>query len=68
MVMAVGFRVKGKRSTQFRICVNQHLKEFIVKGFVLEDERLKNPDNSQLFYWKSVRKGRIGTIIPKKCT
>ena len=44
MVLAVGFRVKGKRGTQFRIWANQHLKEFIVKGFVLDDERLKNPD------------------------
>ena len=44
MVLAVGFRVKGKRGTQFRVWANQHLKEFIVKGFVLDDERLKNPD------------------------
>ena len=44
MVLAVGFRVKGKRGTQFRIWANQHLKEFIVKCFVLDDERLKNPD------------------------
>lgn len=44
MVLAVGFRVKGKRGTQFRIWANQHLKEFIVKGFVLDDERLKNPN------------------------
>ncbi len=44
MVLAIGFRVKGKRGTQFRIWANQHLKEFIVKGFVLDDERLKNPD------------------------
>ena len=44
MVLAVGFRVKGKRGTQFRIWANQHMKEFIVKGFVLDDERLKNPD------------------------
>ena len=44
MVLAVGFRVKGKRGTQFRMWANQHLREFIVKGFVLDDERLKNPD------------------------
>ena len=44
MVLAVGFRVKGKRGTQFRSWANQHLKEFIVKGFLLDDERLKNPD------------------------
>ena len=50
MVLAVGFRVKGKRGTQFRIWANQHLKEFIVKGFVLDDERLKNPDGRPDFF------------------
>ena len=50
MVLAVGFRVKGKRGTQFRIWANQHLKEFIVKGFVLDDERLKNPDGRHDYF------------------
>ncbi len=44
MILAVGFRVRSKRGTQFRIWANQNLKEFIVKGFVMDDERLKNPD------------------------
>ena len=44
MILAIGFRVKSKRGTQFRIWANQNLKEFIVKGFVIDDERLKNPD------------------------
>jgi hypothetical protein len=44
MILAVGFRVKSKRGTQFRIWANQHLKEYLVKGFVMDDNRLKNPD------------------------
>lgn len=40
-VIAVGYRVNSKQATQFRIWATQTLKEFIVKGFVLDDERLK---------------------------
>ena len=44
MVLAVGFRVRSKRGTQFRIWANRNLKEYMIKGFVMDDERLKNPD------------------------
>ena len=44
MILAIGFRVRSKRGVQFRQWANQHLKEFMVKGFVMDDERLKNPD------------------------
>lgn len=44
MILAIGFRVRSKRGTQFRIWANKNLKEFMVKGFVMDDERLKNPD------------------------
>lgn len=44
MILAIGFRVRSKRGTQFRIWANKHLKEYLVKGFVIDDERLKNPD------------------------
>jgi hypothetical protein len=44
MILAIGFRVKGIRGTQFRIWANENLKEYMVKGFVMDDERLKNPD------------------------
>jgi hypothetical protein len=44
MVLAIGFRVKSIRGTQFRIWANKNLKEYMVKGFVMDDERLKNPD------------------------
>ena len=44
MILAIGFRVRSKRGTQFRIWANQHLSEYLVKGFTMDDERLKNPD------------------------
>ena len=44
VIISVGYRVKSPRGTQFRIWATSHLREYIVKGFVLDDERLKNPD------------------------
>ena len=44
MILAIGFRVRSKRGTQFRIWANKHLKEYLAKGFLMDDERLKNPD------------------------
>lgn len=44
MVLAIGFRVRSKRGTQFRVWANQNLKEFMIKGFIMDDDRLKNPD------------------------
>ena len=44
MVLAVGFRVRSIRGTQFRKWANKNLTEFLQKGFVMDDERLKNPD------------------------
>jgi len=44
MILAIGFRVRSKRGTQFRIWANENLKQYILKGFVVDDDRLKNPD------------------------
>ncbi|MDO5580537.1 MAG: virulence RhuM family protein [Planctomycetia bacterium] len=44
MILAIGFRVRGVRGVQFRQWANLHLKEFLIKGFILDDNRLKNPD------------------------
>ena len=44
MILAVGFRVRSPRDAQFRKWANTTLKEYLQKGFVLDDERLKNPD------------------------
>ncbi|MBC8212867.1 MAG: virulence RhuM family protein, partial [Gammaproteobacteria bacterium] len=48
-VLAVGFRVKSPRGSQFRRWANTQLREFIVKGFVMDDERLKNPGGWDYF-------------------
>lgn len=44
MIMAVGFRVRSIRGVQFRQWANRNLSEYLRKGFVIDDERLKNPD------------------------
>lgn len=44
MIISVGYRIKSHVATRFRIWATQQLREFIVKGFVLDDERLKNPE------------------------
>ncbi|OEU82266.1 MAG: hydroxyacid dehydrogenase [Desulfobacterales bacterium S5133MH4] len=43
-IISVGYRVRSHVATRFRIWATQRLREYIVKGFVLDDERLKNPD------------------------
>ncbi|KAF0152406.1 MAG: hypothetical protein FD143_1044 [Ignavibacteria bacterium] len=45
VIISVGYRVKSNRGTQFRIWATQRLKEYLVKGFVLDDERLKQARN-----------------------
>jgi len=42
-ILAVGFRVRGQRGTQFRQWATARLGEYLLKGFVMDDERLKNP-------------------------
>lgn len=43
VIISVGYRVKSQQGTQFRIWATQRLREYIVKGFAMDDERLKNP-------------------------
>ncbi len=49
VIISVGYRVKSHRGTQFRIWATQRLKEFIIKGFTLDDERLKLAGNINYF-------------------
>lgn len=44
MIMAIGFRVRSIRGTQFRQWAGRNLAEYLQKGFIMDDERLKNPD------------------------
>jgi hypothetical protein len=47
-ILAVGFRVRSKRSTQFRQWANERLSDYLVKGFAMDDQRLKEPVTSGL--------------------
>lgn len=47
MVLAVGYRVRSVRGTQFRQWATQTLEQYLIKGFVMDDERLKNPPVGQ---------------------
>jgi len=44
-IISVGYRVNSIQATHFRIWATERLKEYIIKGFTMDDERLKNPDN-----------------------
>ena len=43
-IISVGYRVNSAHATQFRIWATERLKEYIIKGFTMDDERLKNPN------------------------
>ncbi len=49
LIISVGYRVKSHRGTQFRIWATQRLREYIVKGFTLDDERLKRAGSGNYF-------------------
>jgi len=45
VIISVGYRVNSSHATAFRIWATERLKEYIIKGFTMDDERLKNPNN-----------------------
>lgn len=49
LILAIGYRVRSPRGSQFRQWATTHLKEFLVKGFVMDDERLKDPGGWDYF-------------------
>ena len=49
LILAIGYRVRSSRGVQFRQWASTHLKEFLIKGFVMDDERLKNPGGWDFF-------------------
>jgi len=49
VIISVGYRVKSHRGTQFRIWATQRLREFLVKGFVMDDDRLKRAGGGNYF-------------------
>ena len=55
-IISVGYRVKSRIATQFRIWATQRLREYIVKGFALDDERLKNPERPFDYFEELLRR------------
>lgn len=51
-IISVGYRVNSIQGTQFRIWATQRLREYIIKGFTMDDERLKESGGSN--YWKEL--------------
>ena len=49
LILAIGYRVRSPRGVQFRQWATTHLREYLVKGFVMNDERLKNPGGWDYF-------------------
>ncbi|MBL8529860.1 MAG: virulence RhuM family protein [Burkholderiales bacterium] len=49
VIISVGYRVKSHRGTQFRIWATQRLREYLIKGFTLDDERLKRESRGNYF-------------------
>lgn len=58
VIISVGYRVRSHRGTQFRIWATQRLKEFVVKGFSLDDERLKNAGTRSDYFDELIRRVR----------
>lgn len=52
VIISVGYRVKSQQGTQFRIWATERLREYLVKGFTMDDERLKNLGGGS--YWKEL--------------
>jgi len=59
MIISLGYRIKSSIATKFRIWATERLKEYIIKGFTMDDERLKNLGGGN--YWKELL-GRIRDI------
>ena len=66
VIISVGYRVKSKRGTQFRIWATGILKEYMRKGFALDDERLKNLGGGG--YFKELLNASVTSVLPKKCS
>jgi hypothetical protein len=58
VIISVGYRVKSLRGTQFRIWATQRLKEYIVKGFALDDERLKQGGQKARYFQELLQRIR----------
>ena len=58
MILAIGFRIRSKRGVQFRQWANRNLSEYLRKGFIMDDERLKNPNGRPDYFDELLRRIR----------
>jgi hypothetical protein len=63
MIISLGYRIKSSIATQFRIWATERLKEYLIKGFTMDDERLKQNGGGN--YWKELLE-RIRDIRPSE--
>ena len=61
-IIAVWYRVNSHKATQFRIWATSTLKEYIIKGFVMDDDRMKNGK----YFWKDYLKNLLLILLHKK--
>ena len=66
MILAIGYRVRSKRGMQFRIWATNNLKEYMVKGFLMDDERLKNPDGRPDYFDELLKRIRYVRASEKR--
>ncbi len=64
VIIAVGYRVNSKRGTQFRIWANQLIKEFLIKGYVLNQQKLQNQNKQLLELKKTIH--ILGNVVLNK--
>ena len=58
MIISVGYRVKSIQGTQFRIWATQRIKEYLIKGFALDDERLKQGGQKARYFQELLQRIR----------
>lgn len=68
MILAIGFRVRSKRGTQFRQWANRNLREYMVKGFVMDDDRLKTPMDALIISMSCWRVSAIFMLLKNDFT
>jgi hypothetical protein len=65
-ILAVGYRVRSRRGVQFRRWASTVLKEYLLKGFVMDDERLKNPDGRPDYFDEMLERIRDIRVSEKR--
>ena len=63
VIIAVGYRVNSKRATQFRIWATKTLREYLIKGFVLDDERMKQGGDRARYFQELFERRLIFTNL-----